>query len=89
MWGFEEILGLIADWLGLDLRVMSPAKMILVVVVYSGLGLLFLLGGTYVIVTHRDDGVAILAGAAVAILGAAYLARITVNLADVIRQRRR
>ncbi len=88
MWGFEEILGLIADWIGLDLRVMSPAKMILVVMVYSGLGLLFLLGGTFVIVTHRDDGVAMLAGAAVAILGAAYLARISINLVAVIKRRR-
>lgn len=86
--GLEVILGYLADRLGLDLRDKSAARRVVIVALYSILGLLLLIGGIAIILANLDSGALIFSGAACALLGAGYLVRTAINIIAVRRQSR-
>ena len=86
MTGLEELLGSITGWIGFDLRNKSLAGIIFVVAFWTLLGLALLIGGIRYLLGHLDDGAGIISGAFLAVLGAAFLARIAVNLSALLRQ---
>jgi hypothetical protein len=88
MWAIIEVLGWIADIIGLDLKVMSPAARVFVIVVYGLFGLVFL-GAGFIPLLERDaDGWRIAGGLTVSALGFALLARIVYGLIEIRRLNR-
>ena len=88
MSGLEELLGYIADWIGLELVGRSRPRIIASVLFFSILGLVLTIGGLYFLIDYHDGGVAVLSGAFLSILGLAVLLRIGINLVALFRQRR-
>jgi hypothetical protein len=86
--GLEELLGYIADWIGLDLVGRSRTRIIASVLSYSILGLVLSIGGLYSLISYHNGGVVVLSGVFCSILGLAFLIRIGINLAALFRQRR-
>lgn len=85
----EELLGYMADRIGLDLQGRSVGRILFIVLLYSTLGLLLLIGGLYYLSAHYSEGaVAILTGVILALLGIAFLIRIIVNTTALIRSRK-
>lgn len=78
--GVEELLGTLANRLGLDLRNRSLIRKLIIAGFWLALGALLLIGGVGFVANHLDDAIAIVGGALSALLGAAYLARITFNI---------
>jgi hypothetical protein len=86
--GLEELLGYIADWIGLELAGRSQPRIIASVLFFSILGLVLIIGGLYSLISYHNDGVVVLSGVFCSILGLAFLIRIGINLAALFRQRR-
>jgi hypothetical protein len=86
--GLEELLGYIADWIGLELAGRSRPRIIASVFFFSTLGLVMIIGGIYSLMNYHDDGVAVFSGLFFSILGSALLIRIGINLAALFRERR-
>jgi hypothetical protein len=82
----QELLGALADWLGLDLRGRSIGRIIVIVALYTAAGLLLALAGFYLIAAYRDDPVSILSGLVCLALGVAFLIRIGVNVRALLRR---
>lgn len=78
--GIDELLGALVNRLGLDLRSRSLVRKLVIVGFWLALGALLLVGGVGFVANHLDNAVAIVGGALCALLGAAYLARITFNI---------
>jgi hypothetical protein len=78
--GWEEILGYLADRLGLDLRGRSAVRKLVIIALYAGLGLVLLAGGGHYAVVHANDGIALVSGIICALVGIAYVIRITINI---------
>jgi hypothetical protein len=86
--GLEELLGYIADGIGLKLVGRSRPRIIGSVLFFSILGLVLMIGGLYSLMSYHDGGVAVLSGAFLSILGLAFLIRIAINLTVLFRKRR-
>ena len=56
-----------------------------IVILYSSVGLLLLVGGVYYAFHHSNDGVAITGGVVAALLGIAFIVRISANIIQVTR----
>ena len=80
-----DLLGWIADIIGLDLKTMGPVARVFVIVVYGAFGLLFLCAGFVPLFDDEKDGVKIFGGLAVSAVGAALLARIAYGLVELRR----
>ena len=80
-----ELLYLIGDWLGFDLRGPSRPRIIAAALYDSILGLVALIAGVY-LMTHHDDDVAVLTGIVCVVLGFALLGRVGVNVAAILRR---
>jgi hypothetical protein len=88
VYGFEELLGYIADWIGLDLVGRSRPRIVASVLFFSILGLVLMVGGLYSLINYHDGSVAVLSGLFLSILGLALVVRIALNLAALFRQQR-
>ena len=88
MYGFEELLGYIADWIGLKLVKRSRPRIIASVLFFSILGVVLIIGGLYSLISDHDGVVAVLSGAFLSILGLTFLIRISINLVALFRHRR-
>jgi len=86
MSGLEELLGYIADWIGLDLRGRSLPRIIAIVLLYTLAGILLLAFGLYSLAADHDGAVSILSGVICSALGLAFLVRIGTNIARLLRQ---
>ena len=83
-----ELLGWLAEIAGLDLKTMKPAGRAVVVILYGGLGLLFLCAGFLPLFDHDKDGLKIFGGLVVAAIGFGLLARIVYGLVELRRLNR-
>ena len=81
----EELIAMILDWVGLDLKSMSWPKRILVVALHTAVGLTLTLSGLYFLITNFDTA-AIMIGGLCAVFGTLYLARVAINLLAVLRE---
>ena len=88
MSGLEELLGYIANWIGLELIGRSRPRIIASVLFFSIVGLVLMIGGLYFLIDNRDGGVAVFSGAFLSILGLVFLLRIGINLLALFRHRR-
>ncbi len=84
MYGLE-LLGYIADWIGLDLRGRSSPRVICIVAFYSIIGLVLLIVGLWYLVRNHDGG-SLLSGGICSVLGLAILVRIAVNISKLLGQ---
>ncbi len=82
MTGLEELLGALADGIGLDLRNMSAGRRLLALAFFGLGGLALLARGLYALWISAGDWATILVGVFCALLGAAWLARIVVNFRE-------
>ena len=87
MSGLEELLGYIADWIGLKLVGRSRPRIVASVLLFSILGLVLMIGGLYSLTNNHDGGVAVLSGVFLSILGLALVIRVAINLAVLFLQR--
>ena len=85
MLAFLELLGWIADIVGLDLKTMKPMTRVVAVVLYGLFGLLFLCAGVFPLFDREADGVKVFGGLLVSAVGAAFLARIAYGLVELRR----
>ena len=85
MLAFVELLGWVADIIGLDLKTMSPLRRVIAVVLWGLFGLLFLCGGLVPLLGGETDSVTVFGGLLVSVVGAGFLARITYGLVQVHR----
>jgi hypothetical protein len=88
MLAFLELLGWVADLVGLDLKTMKPVTRVIAVVLYGLFGLLFLCAGFVPLFDREADGVKIFGGVLVSAIGAAFLVRIAYGLAELRRLNR-
>jgi hypothetical protein len=88
MIGLEELLGALADWIGLDLRKMSARRAAFVVAFYTLAGLALLVGGLIAIIMNLGNAATVFGGAVCALIGAAWIARIARNVVVTRRERR-
>ena len=88
MLAFLELIGWVADIVGLDLKEMKPATRVIAVLSYGLFGLLFLGAGVLPLFDREVDSVKILGGLLVSALGAAFLARIAYGLVELRRVNR-
>jgi hypothetical protein len=86
--GLEELLGYIADWIGIELVGRSQSRIISSVLFFSILGLVLIIGGIYSVMNYHNDGVAVFCGLFLSVLGLAFLIWISINLATLFWQRR-
>jgi hypothetical protein len=87
VYGFEELLGHIANWIGLELVGRSRPRIVASVLFFSILGVVLIVAGLYLLMNYHD-GVAVVSGLFLSILGLALVVRIALNLAALFRQRR-
>ena len=85
MLAFVELLGWVADLVGLDLKAMKPVTRVIAVVFWGFFGLLFLCAGLVPLFDREADGVKILGGVLVSVVGAAFLVRIGYGLIGLRR----
>ena len=86
--GIERLLGHVLEKIGIDLRRMSPRRVVLATTFYYSVGLILLVSGSYYFLNHRDEAPGNLGGLLCAALGAAYIVRITLNVVAYARMRR-
>jgi hypothetical protein len=82
----EELLGYIADWIGLDLRGQSTGRIAVIVALYTTAGLLLLSAGLYLLTQYDRDPPSILSGFICLLLGAAFLIRVGLNVRALLRR---
>jgi hypothetical protein len=77
----EELLGALAEWVGFDLRKMSPRRAMFVAAFYLLAGFCLFVGGLVTAIAYRGDTVTVFGGAICALIGAAWMARTAWNVA--------
>lgn len=82
----EELLGYVADWIGLDLRGRSTGRIVVIVALYTTAGLLLIAAGLYLLTQSDRDPVSILSGLICLLVGGAFLIRIGLNVRALRRR---
>jgi hypothetical protein len=83
-----ELLGWVADLVGLDLKTMGPVARVIAVVLWGLFGLLFLCAGLVPLFDREADNVKLFGGLLVSAIGAAFLIRIGYGLLELRRLNR-